>query len=59
MPLKKGKSKAVISENISELQHAGYKPKQAIAISLNKAGKSKPAQPKYSAKPMRKSGRGR
>jgi hypothetical protein len=41
MPLKKGKSKAVISENISELAHAGYPPKQRVAIAMSKAGKSR------------------
>lgn len=41
MPLKKGKSKEVISENISELRNSGYKEKQSVAIALNKAGKSK------------------
>lgn len=41
MPLKKGSSKKVISENISELRHSGYPEKQSIAISMNKAGKSK------------------
>ena len=40
MPLKSGKSKKVISQNISEMVHAGYPQKQAIAASLNKAGKS-------------------
>jgi len=41
MPLKKGKSSKVVSSNISELVHSGYPQRQAIAISLNKAGKSK------------------
>jgi hypothetical protein len=41
MPLKPGKSQKVISQNISELRHAGYPKRQAVAIGLNKAGKSK------------------
>lgn len=41
MPLKKGSSKKVISSNIAELEHAGYKPSQAIAIAYSEAGKSK------------------
>lgn len=39
MPLKKGKSKKVISQNISELREDGYPEKQAIAIALNNAKK--------------------
>jgi len=37
MPLKKGKSKKVISENIRELETSGRKPSQAIAIALSEA----------------------
>lgn len=41
MPLKKGSSKAVISQNISELRHSGRGEKQSIAIAMNEAGMSK------------------
>ncbi len=41
MPLKSGKSKKVISDNISELRNSGREEKQSIAIAMNKAGKSK------------------
>jgi len=41
MPLLKGKSDKVVSSNISELRHSGYPQKQAIAIALSKAGKSR------------------
>ena len=46
MPLKKGKSKRVISENISEMIHAGHPKKQAIAASLNQARKNGTKIPK-------------
>ena len=42
VPLKKGKSKKVISENIRTEMHAGKPQRQAIAIAMHKAGKSKP-----------------
>ena len=44
MPLKKGKSKLTVSTNIKELVEAGYPGKQAVAIALESAGKSKPAK---------------
>lgn len=53
MPLKSGKSKAVIAANIKTEMMAGKKRPQAIAIALSKAGKSKPL-PKPMAKPMAK-----
>lgn len=41
MPLKSGKTKKVISHNIAVERHAGKPEKQAIAIALSKAGKTK------------------
>lgn len=41
MPLKRGSSKKVVSSNIEELIGSGRPQKQAVAIALKKAGKSK------------------
>lgn len=43
MPLKKGKSKKVISYNIGEMVRSGHPQKQAIAAVMRSAGKSKQA----------------
>jgi hypothetical protein len=41
MPLHKGHSQKVVSENIKDLMRSGYKPKQSIAIALSNARKYK------------------
>lgn len=42
MPLFKGSSKKIVGANIAELKNSGYNEAQAVAIAMNKAGKSKP-----------------
>ena len=44
MPLKKGALPAAISANIRELRKSGRPQKQAVAIALSEAGKSKPTK---------------
>ena len=41
MPLKKGKSKAAMQENVQTEIAAGKPPKQAVAIAYSVAGKGK------------------
>lgn len=41
MPLKRGKSDKVISENIAMEMHHGKSQEQAIAIAMSNAGKKK------------------
>jgi len=50
-PLKKGKSKKVVGENIAAEIRAGKPKDQAVAIAMDKAGLAKP---KPKAKPKTK-----
>ena len=46
MPLRKGKSKKVIGENIKEMEESGHPKDVSIAASLNQARKSGAKIPK-------------
>lgn len=41
MPLKRGKTPKIVSENIKRLMEEGYKREQAVAIAMKNAGKKK------------------
>jgi len=41
MPLRKGRSRKAVSRNIATLMHEGRPQRQAIAIAMSKAGKSR------------------
>lgn len=41
MPLKSGKSNKTVGENIKTEMHHGKPQKQAVAIAMNKAGRSR------------------
>ena len=50
MPLVKGKSRRSISQNIRRLVREGYPQRQAVAISMGKAGKGRKQKVKKSNK---------
>lgn len=50
MPLRTGRSDEAVSSNISKLRHEGYKQDQAIAIAMDKAGRSKKKKKKKKKK---------
>lgn len=47
MPLKKGSSSKIVSENIREMMKSGHEQKQAIAASLAQARKSPGGKKKF------------
>jgi hypothetical protein len=54
MPLKPGSSNETVSENISEMMHSGHPQPQAVATSLENAGRSNKdqTQPDPASGPM-------
>lgn len=61
MPLKSGKSRQSVSDNIATLMNEGYKQDQSVAISMNKAkrnakkkAKKKLVKPQHSDNMMAK-----
>ena len=56
MPLKPGKSRAVVSKNIREMVASGHLQKQAVAAALSNARK-RTSRGKFNAKDFSKGGR--
>lgn len=52
MPLMKGSSDQVVSENIAELRRAGHPEDQAIAIAMREAGRAKKPKKKGNDNPQ-------
>lgn len=50
MPLKRGKSDEVVSQNIATLKREGRPTDQAVAIAFSKAGRSKKGKGKKKGK---------
>jgi len=46
MPLKKGSSRKIMSENIREMMRAGHPQKQAVAAAYREAGEAPKKKPK-------------
>ena len=58
-PLKRGSSNKTVSTNIRKLMHEGYPQKQAVAISLRKAGRSRYQAPRRRRRRARSNPAGR
>lgn len=54
MPLNKGKSDKAVSENIATLMGEGRPQKQAVAIAMSEAGRSKKKPVKKAKKAVKK-----